>query len=79
VNHVADKKFNMILANIHLNVLLNDMPVYRKILRPQGQLIISGFYEKDQQEMMLAAHENGFKEYKQKIKNKWLAIALINQ
>ncbi len=41
------KQFNIILANINRNILLNDMPQYTAALRKDGTLYISGFYTED--------------------------------
>ncbi|HWR99883.1 MAG TPA: 50S ribosomal protein L11 methyltransferase [Prolixibacteraceae bacterium] len=42
-----DQQFDVILANIQRNVLLQDMPAYRKVLKQGGILIMSGFYMAD--------------------------------
>lgn len=39
--------FTLILANIHRNILLANMPSYAACLAPGGQLWLSGFYESD--------------------------------
>ena len=39
--------FNLILANIHRNILLANMSSYATCLAPGGQLWLSGFYESD--------------------------------
>lgn len=39
--------YDLILANIHRNVLLANMPAYAANLAPNGELWLSGFYEKD--------------------------------
>lgn len=39
--------FDLILANIHRNVLLDNMPLYATCLTPNGELWMSGFYETD--------------------------------
>ena len=39
--------FDLILANIHRNILLSNMHAYAKCLAPGGQLWLSGFYEAD--------------------------------
>lgn len=39
--------FHLLLANIHRNVLLEQMPLYAQLLAPGGELWISGFYEED--------------------------------
>ena len=42
------RNFNIILANINRNVLLQDLPAYRKaLIPPAGELYLSGFYEED--------------------------------
>lgn len=42
-----EQPFEVILANINRNILLNDMEHYLQVLQPQGHLIMSGFYLKD--------------------------------
>ncbi|MDX1314150.1 MAG: 50S ribosomal protein L11 methyltransferase [Eudoraea sp.] len=42
------RKFDVILANINRNVLLQDLPAYRDALNaPSAELYLSGFYEED--------------------------------
>ena len=43
----AEAPFDVILANINRNILLEDMPHYVARLLPQGLLIMSGFYLQD--------------------------------
>jgi ribosomal protein L11 methyltransferase len=40
--------YDVILANIHRNILLDDMPTYVRSLRNGGHLLLSGFYEADE-------------------------------
>ena len=44
---LTDQKFDVILANIQRNIIVEDMPAYCKVLRPGGKLLMSGFYTKD--------------------------------
>ena len=39
--------YDLILANINRNILLQDIPTYTQCLRKDGQLYISGFYVED--------------------------------
>ena len=39
--------YDVILANIHRNILLEDMPTYVRSLRHGGHLLMSGFYASD--------------------------------
>jgi ribosomal protein L11 methyltransferase len=40
----AGQSFNIVLANINRNILLDQMETYSKVLAPRGFLLISGFY-----------------------------------
>lgn len=47
VNLLNHEKFDLILANINRNVLLNDIPKYKLHLNKGGYLLMSGFYKDD--------------------------------
>tara|TARA_R110002126_G_scaffold291063_2_gene450231 strand:+ start:33787 stop:34626 length:840 start_codon:yes stop_codon:yes gene_type:complete len=44
---LVDKKYDVIIANINRNILLNDMKVYTSCLNQKGVLLLSGFYKED--------------------------------
>ena len=39
--------FNLVMANINRNILLQDMDRFRNVMAPKAKLILSGFYKKD--------------------------------
>lgn len=39
--------FDVILANINRNILLEDMPIFKTALKDDGIIILSGFYADD--------------------------------
>ena len=39
--------YDVLLANIHRNIILEDLPTYHRSLRRNGRLLLSGFYEAD--------------------------------
>lgn len=41
------KDFDIVLANINKNVLLNDIPVFAKHMAVNSYIVLSGFYEND--------------------------------
>ncbi|WP_428740831.1 50S ribosomal protein L11 methyltransferase [Tenacibaculum sp.] len=41
------KKYDLIIANINRNILLNDMKTYTNCLNEKGVLLLSGFYTED--------------------------------
>ena len=43
----SDKTFDVVLANINRNILLNDIHVYASVLNADGILFMSGFYTED--------------------------------
>lgn len=51
--------FDVVIANINRNILLNDMTAFRSHLKTGGKLILSGFYETDVPMLEQAAQSNG--------------------
>lgn len=76
---LGSESYDVILANIHKNVLINDMPAYEKVLLPGGLLVMSGFYTEDLTIIKSTAQELGlnFKGFKEK--NKWVLGAFVKQ
>jgi ribosomal protein L11 methyltransferase len=68
-----DRHFDVILANINRNILLNDIPVYAKCLLAEGFLVLSGFYEDDLPSITFKASECGLSFISSKIDNRWTA------
>ncbi len=44
---LINKKYDVIIANINRNILLNDIKTYCNVLEENGTLLLSGFYEED--------------------------------
>ena len=51
--------FDIILANIHRNILIENMHAYAQSLTPNGELWLSGFYEADCDVLKAAAEQEG--------------------
>lgn len=47
VTLIKDNNYDLIIANINRNILLNDMPKYVDSLNNNGDLLLSGFYKQD--------------------------------
>lgn len=52
---IPEQVFDVILANINRNILLDQIKVYASVLKSGGQIIFSGFYESPDLEMIKAA------------------------
>ena len=51
--------YDLLLANIHRNIILEDLPTYFRSLRRGGHLLLSGFYEADVPSVRSAAESLG--------------------
>lgn len=51
----AQGAYDLIMANIHRNILINHMPQYAEYLKENGQLWLSGFYAEDIPHLLQAA------------------------
>lgn len=70
---LGSENFDLILANIHKNVLLRDMSLYEKVLLPDGVLVMSGFYQEDLEDINEKAISIGLNPAGYKTKNNWVA------
>lgn len=68
--------FDIILANINKNVLLAEIETYADYLRSTGQLLLSGFYTSDIDDLLKQASKFGFKEVRRDEKETWATLLL---
>lgn len=68
--------FDIILANINKNVLLDEMSIYADLLVDKGYLLLSGFYTQDIADLMDCATPLGLKLLKEGSKDNWAALIL---
>ena len=66
--------YDVILANIHRNILLEDMPTYVRSLRRGGHLLMSGFYEADIPVLQDRAASLGLTWIGQTLRDEWACI-----
>ena len=68
--------FDIVMANINRNILLNDMPLFRQKMAPGARLILSGFYTEDISMLVEKANTLGLQLETQKSDNNWACIVL---
>lgn len=71
-----EERFDYVLANINRNILLNDMERFRKVMKPQGTLILSGFYTEDIPLLESKGKELGLNLIRQRENNHWACILM---
>ena len=68
--------YDVILANINKNVLLDEIPTYSRLLTKDGSLFLSGFYEKDIGDIDQELSKHNLSIEKTVIKDNWAALLL---
>lgn len=76
INHISGV-FDVVLANINRNILLEDMKSFRGVLNEGGYMILSGFYEEDIP--VLLEKEFGLYESGRRTDNNWACLVLKNK
>lgn len=70
---LQNQQYDLILANINKNILVNDMKHYEKVMAPQSKIIFSGFYDYDLEDIKKQAASLNLKYLDHIIRNKWVA------
>ena len=78
INHISGV-FDVVLANINRNILLEDMKSFRSVLNEGGYMILSGFYEEDIPVLLEKAKEFGLYESGRRTDNNWACLVLKNK
>ncbi len=72
LENIEDSSYDIILANINRNVILDTMDsLYNKLVK-NGKLIVSGILKQDENLLLTKAEKNGFSILKTVQKNKWI-------
>lgn len=68
--------YDLVLANINRNILLNDMPRFCQIMKQDAKLILSGFYTEDIPLLEARGKELGLTLTGAKNRDKWSSIIM---
>ena len=74
--NVPEGTYNLIMANIHRNILLAQMADYARYLTQGGELWLSGFYEADCPTLIDAAAAHGLQHTSTRENGEWRMICL---
>ena len=70
---------DLILANIHRNIILDNMKAYAQALAPNGELWISGFYDSDCDALINEANRHGLTLIETTTNNEWRMIRFVKK
>ena len=70
--------YDLILANITRNILLEDMPRYTAVMHSGSRLLLSGFYEEDIPLLVARGEELGLQFVANVVHNRWSLVELLH-
>ena len=68
--------FDIILANINKNVLLDEIKLYQQYMAPESLLLLSGFYTSDIDDLLSEAARYNLAEVRRDEREQWAALLL---
>lgn len=71
---IPDKKYEVIIANINRNVLLNDLQIYIEHLSEGGTLLLSGFMEADESQIREEVERWVQGSWERSLRGEWVAL-----
>ena len=71
---LVNKKYDLIIANINRNILLEDMQIYINCLKNDGILLLSGFYSEDIEAINTSCTKKGMTYVKKFERNNWVSL-----
>lgn len=75
---LKEKRYDVIIANINRNILLNDMHAYVSSLNKNGILLLSGFYNDDIPAIQSECEKHKLKFAEKLERNNWVALKFLN-
>ena len=78
LSHVSGV-FDVILANINRNIILEDIDEFVSVMTTESKIILSGFYEQDTEAILQKANELGLKENQRLLNHDWCCLLLERQ
>ena len=75
---IPSDQFDLILANINRNVILQYMPQLKQALKPNGSLLLSGLLAQDEDDIKTMCHTHHLHFQKIKERSGWISLLLIN-
>ncbi len=73
-NANLNKKFNIIIANINKNIILDNLAFLAEATVPGGVVLLSGLLVEDEPEIEAACTAIGWKHQETRIRNNWIAL-----
>lgn len=76
LNNYNLESFDIVLANINRNVILDDIDKYASMLKPNGFMLLSGFYREEAYMLIDAGRKHNLEMRSVKENNNWALVVL---
>jgi len=73
----VEGQFDVVLANINRNILLEQIPIYNRHLKQSGIVFLSGFYEDDLSIIDEVCKDLSLNYVKHQLKNEWVCAKYV--
>lgn len=77
VSAIGNRMFDVVLANINRNIILQDIDKYAAAIHPGGYLLTSGFYAHEIDQIADKAAQLGLQKIAQRTKNDWAQVTFV--
>lgn len=74
---IPQASYDVVLANINRNILLDQIESYAMVLKQGGILILSGFYDEDCEVLIGKAAEFGIRYSEKRLSDSWASLKLV--
>jgi len=74
---LSGRSYDIIIANINRNILLNDLPTYADCLTENGEIYLSGFYEEDLEVITEKCKDLGLNFDNHFVRENWTAAKFV--
>ena len=76
---LTNEVFDIIYENIWKNTVIADLPILKKHIAKDGIILLSGFYEKDIDDVKKAGEKVGLNFAYSKVKDGWAMVKFLNE
>ena len=76
---LKEQQYDVVIANINRNILLEDVPTYSNCLVSGGKMFLSGFYTEDVPAIEKVCKENGLIFEEKLVEDNWTAASFIKE
>lgn len=76
---IPEKEFDIVLANINRNILLDQLDRYAEVLVKGGELYLSGFFEHDLSILIEGCKKSGLVYSSHKLLENWCSVKLVKE